>query len=182
MLFLVLIAVPCQVGLFGQGSVKKVQAIFDGEVKKPIHYANLSGDDYFAVRDVAQAYGSSLVYHPVTGKVALLMNNRRIDIYVKSTRVLLDGQKKRLSIPSRLVSGELYIPASFVLSNDFAGFSGAVSQYNPNSGFLTMRERSISIHLVSIHRSVPLRSLSSLPKTFRIIANKSKRVRCRSLS
>jgi len=137
-LILIALAVPGSITASGQGGGKKVQAVYEGELKKPVHISNFSGDDYFSARDVAQAYGSSLIYHPVTGKVALLMNNRRLDIYIKSTRVYIDGQKKRLSIPTRLVAGELYVPASFILSGDFAKFTGTVSQYNPSPGILTI--------------------------------------------
>lgn len=127
-----------------QAGGQKVQVVYDGEVKKPVRLAQFSGQDFFSLRDVGAAYGGRVVYHPVTGKVAFSMNNRRLDIYVKSTRVLIDGQKKRLSSPSRLVAGELFIPVSFVLGGDFARFSEAQTRYNPDSAILDI-ERATNV-------------------------------------
>jgi len=41
--------------VFGQGNGKKVQVVFDGEVKKPVHIVVISGEDFFSVREIAQA-------------------------------------------------------------------------------------------------------------------------------
>lgn len=124
---------------------RKVQTVFEGEVKKAIKLYTFSSDDYFSARDVANIYGGDIAYHPITGKIALTMHNRRLDIYIKSTRIVLNGKKKRISLPTRYVRGELYIPASFILSQDFAGFSETHSSLNGDNAILTV-ERAVNVN------------------------------------
>lgn len=124
---------------------RKIQTVFEGEVKKAIKLYSFSSDDYFSAKDVAHVYGADIVYHPITGKIALTMNNRRLDIYIKSTRIVLNGKKKRISLPTRYVGGELYIPATFILSQDFAGFSETHSLFNGDNAILTV-ERAVNVN------------------------------------
>lgn len=123
---------------------KKIQAIFEGEALKPVKLYSFSNDPYFSVREIAKVYGSRLVYSPLSGKVVLNMNNHRLDVYLKSSRVVLDNKKKHMSLPTRYVKGELYIPAAYILSRDFADFSETNSTLSEEGGVLTV-ERKVNI-------------------------------------
>lgn len=123
---------------------KKVQTFFEGELSKTIKLYTISRDEYFSLRDIASLYGTRLIWKPVTGKVGLMMNNRRLDIYIKSTRIVLDDKKARLSIPTRFLSGEVYVPVDLVLSETFTDFSEAESSFNPETAILTV-ERKVNI-------------------------------------
>jgi N-acetylmuramoyl-L-alanine amidase len=95
-----------------------------------------SREIYFSARDIALDYGCSVVFHPVTGKIVLSTNSRKLEIYIKSTRVFIDGKKKNLTWPTRLVGNDVFVPASFFTSGDFAGFTQTISQFNSSSMIL----------------------------------------------
>ncbi|MBN1823926.1 MAG: N-acetylmuramoyl-L-alanine amidase [Endomicrobiales bacterium] len=118
----------------------KIRTVYEGETADPLRLYAFSNNDYLSVREIAGLYGSHVVYHPVTGKVTLQMNNKKVDVYIKSTRVYYGDKKKRLSSPSRLVSGEVFVPLSFVLTEDFSEFSDTVSSFNPETNILTVEQ------------------------------------------
>ncbi|MCB4792290.1 MAG: N-acetylmuramoyl-L-alanine amidase [Elusimicrobia bacterium] len=121
---------------------EKIQAIYEGSViNSKISVYKYGGDDYFSIKDLARIYGARLDWHQITGKVSLLMNNRKTDFYIKSTKVVIDGRKKNLKLPNHLISGNLYIPAEFILSEDFSSFSDTDSNYNPKTNILTVEKK-----------------------------------------
>ncbi|MCX5778542.1 MAG: N-acetylmuramoyl-L-alanine amidase [Elusimicrobia bacterium] len=120
---------------------KKFQAVYDGETVKSVSVRMIGGDTYISLRDVAGIYGARLAWRPVTGKVSLQMNNRQLDVYLKSTRVRIGAKKARLSLPSKLVKNDGYIPFDFVLSSAFADFSETTSSWNSETDILTVAPR-----------------------------------------
>lgn len=120
---------------------KSANAVVDGEICKNIKVYDSFGEDYFSVNQMAQLYGARLVWHPVTGKVAFLMNNKQLDIYIKSTKYLLDGKKKRLGSPTHSVSKDVLVPAVFFLSSEFSSFSEMLSSWNPDTKILTVEKK-----------------------------------------
>ena len=127
-------AVPAFAALDG----RKAQAVVEGDLVKAIRVYDFSGYDYFSVRQMAEVYGGNLAWHPVTGKVALTIRNRRLDIFIKSTRVLVEGKKKRLSVPTRSSSADVFVPVTFILSKDFSNFTDTMSTWNPDTAVLTV--------------------------------------------
>jgi N-acetylmuramoyl-L-alanine amidase len=119
-------------------TVEKFQAVYDGETVKTVKLRMVGIDPYVSLRDVASIYGARLTWRPVTGKVSLEMNNTQLDVYLKSTRVHIGKKKARLSLPSKLINNDGYIPFDFVLSSAFADFSQSTSSWNAASGILTI--------------------------------------------
>jgi N-acetylmuramoyl-L-alanine amidase len=119
---------------------KKAQAVIDGDTTKDIKVYTFSGDDYFAVKDIAKLFGGRLEWKPVSNKVTLLLNNERLDIFIKSSRAAFGDKKVRMSIPTRYGS-DLYVPAVFLESADFAEFAAADTSWSPDAGILTIEHQ-----------------------------------------
>jgi N-acetylmuramoyl-L-alanine amidase len=77
----------------------------------------------------------------LTGKVALLMNNQRLDIYIKSTRISIGDKKKRLSLPTRYDSNNVFIPATFITSSDFSHFTETTSHWDSDGNVLSLEKK-----------------------------------------
>ena len=76
---------------------KNIGVVFDDQPFKNIKLYNFSSYDYFSIRDIALYYDASLEWYPVSGKVDLIKNNNRIEVFIKSTRVRLTTKKSGLT-------------------------------------------------------------------------------------
>ncbi|MFH1368675.1 MAG: N-acetylmuramoyl-L-alanine amidase [Elusimicrobiota bacterium] len=120
---------------------QKIEATYEGEIVDGVKLYEFSGSDYFMIKEIAKLYKCTLTWHPVTGKVSLFSNNQRIDFFIKTTRIALNGKKKRIGLPIRVSSDQVYVPASFIFSMDFADFNDAESSWNPETCILNVEKR-----------------------------------------
>ncbi|OGS02102.1 MAG: hypothetical protein A2339_06240 [Elusimicrobia bacterium RIFOXYB12_FULL_50_12] len=125
--------------LFAAG--KTIEAVNDGKIVAGIKIYDYSGDAHFALKQVARLYGAKMVWHPITGKASLLRNNRKLDIYIKSSKYIMDGKKHRLNIPSRFASGEVFVPVELLLAENFADFTESDTSWNHESQILNIEPR-----------------------------------------
>ena len=126
---------------------RKVQTLCDGETVKSVHLYTFSKNEYFSLRDLADLYGARLDWRPVSGTVGFLMNNRRLDFCIKSNRIYVDQKKRKMSLPSRQSGSEIYIPAQFVRSRDFAEITDATTIIN-NENTMVAIEHQVNIHSI----------------------------------
>lgn len=139
LLFILLFGMLCRISAYCAIKGEAIQVLIDGKMlEKKINLYTYKGDEYFKVRDVAKMYGARVVWHPITGKVSLYMNNRQIDFFIKSTKVAINQKKQRLKFHNHLFSGKLYVPAYFIFSEDFAKFSETSSYWNPETKIYTI--------------------------------------------
>ena len=114
--------------------------VVDGESKDAIWLYKFSAGDYFLAQDVANVYKAVPSWKAASGKVLLSMNNQRLDIFVKSSRASLNGKPFGMKLPSKYVSGKLYVPASLLSAKKFSDFSGSKSEFNKENGVLTIEK------------------------------------------
>jgi len=109
---------------------KNIHVIFDGQPFKSIKLYSFSAYDYFSIRDLASYYDASLEWYPVSGKVALIKNNKKLELFVKSTRVRFNSKKKRLNVPVEMQNDDVFVPAEIVLSDYFSDFTQSKSYWD----------------------------------------------------
>ncbi|MCK9582569.1 MAG: N-acetylmuramoyl-L-alanine amidase [Endomicrobiales bacterium] len=114
--------------------------VVDGESKDAIWLYKFSAGDYFLAQDVANVYKAVPSWKAASGKVSLSMNNQRLDIFVKSSRASLNGKPFGMKLPSKYVSGKLYVPTSLLSAEKFSDFSGSKSEFNKENGVLTVEK------------------------------------------
>jgi N-acetylmuramoyl-L-alanine amidase len=120
-------------------TARKIQVVVDGVLSKnKFKVYDYRGDNYFSVKEISSLYGGRLSWHPITGKVSIQMNNKKLDFYIKTTKVIIDGKTKRLKLPVHLIGSEVYAPADFVSWNDFSKMSETDSSWNPSTKILTI--------------------------------------------
>ena len=122
-------------------AARSASAVYDGDVVKGCKIYDFSGEEYFPLSQLARIYKTQIVWHPVTGKVSLMANNRRMDIFLKSTRYTVDGKRKRMSAPVRTSGKEALVPASFATSVDFNNLAQTSSSWNPEAAILTVEKK-----------------------------------------
>jgi len=123
-------------------SSKAVNVIIDGEPFSGVSVYKISRQtNYFSVKEVAEMYNAALEWKPVSSQVTVHLNNRKIDIKANSVRVIFGRKAKKMSLPSRFVNGDIYIPPEILTSKEFAEISGAESVWNPVSCVLKITHK-----------------------------------------
>ena len=119
--------------------------VVDGESKDAIWLYKFSAGDYFLAQDIANVYRAVPSWKIASGKVSLSMNNQRMDISIKSSRVMLNGKAFGIRQATKYVSGKLYVPVSLLSAKKFSDFSGTKSELNKENGILTV-EKIVNIY------------------------------------
>ncbi|MDR1511701.1 MAG: N-acetylmuramoyl-L-alanine amidase [Endomicrobium sp.] len=92
--------------------------------------------NYFSIKEVAKMYNAVLKWKPVSFQVTMYLNNNKIDIRANSTEVVLGRKKKKMSLPSRFINKDIYIPPELLTSREFANIAKADAVWNPVSSVL----------------------------------------------
>ncbi|MDR1522852.1 MAG: N-acetylmuramoyl-L-alanine amidase [Endomicrobium sp.] len=122
---------------------ESVNVIMDGQIISGINVYKISDQTkYFSIKEVAKIYKATLEWKPVSSQITMILNNRKIDIKTNSTIVVFGRKKKRMSLPSRLIKGNIYIPPEILTSNEFAQITETTTQWNPSSLVLTITHKS----------------------------------------
>jgi N-acetylmuramoyl-L-alanine amidase len=119
-----------------------MQAVVDGQVlSKKLKVYEYRGDLYFSLRELAKIYNAGTAWHPIAGNVSLLMNNKKTEFYIKSTKIVIDGKTRRERLPNHLLGNEVYVPTDFVTSSEFAAFTETDTSWNPDTKILTVESK-----------------------------------------
>jgi N-acetylmuramoyl-L-alanine amidase len=89
--------------------------------------------NYFSVKEIAKIYGAALEWKPVSSHVTLRLANGSVDIKAGSTKVVFGKKEKIMSLPSRLIKDDIYIPPEILTSKEFMEIAGADSVWDTAS-------------------------------------------------
>lgn len=120
-----------------------VNVIIDGEFFPGVSsYKITDKTKFFSIREIAEIYNASLEWKPISSMVTMRINNRKIDIKADSNAVVFGKESKKMSMPSRLIKNELYIPPEILTSKDFADIADMETAWNPQTSILDIAHRS----------------------------------------
>jgi len=123
-------------------SSEAVNVIIDGEAFLGASVYKISQQtNYFSVREVAEMYNAVLEWKPVSYQVTMHLNNSKIDIKANSVRVVFGKKTKRMSIPSRFINNDIYIPPEILTSKEFREISEAETVWNATSSVLKITHK-----------------------------------------
>ncbi|OEG69240.1 hypothetical protein ATZ36_02285 [Candidatus Endomicrobiellum trichonymphae] len=123
-------------------SSKVINVIIDGESFPGIRIYKMSGQtNYFSVREIAKIYNATLEWKPVSLHVTMHLNNKKIDIKANNAGVIFGKKLKKMSLPSKLIGNEIYIPPEILKSKEFAEITEADTVWNPSSSLLSIKHR-----------------------------------------
>ena len=121
---------------------KVINVIVDGESVTGVNIYKISSrTNYFSVKEVAKIYNATLEWKPVSSRVTMYLNGKKIDIKADSTEVVFNKKSKRMSLPSRLIRREIYISPEILKSKEFAEIAEADTEWNPSSLVLNVTHR-----------------------------------------
>ncbi|MDR2666329.1 MAG: N-acetylmuramoyl-L-alanine amidase [Endomicrobium sp.] len=89
--------------------------------------------NYFSIKEVAKIYNAVLKWKPVSSQVTMYLNNSKIDIKANSTGIVFGKKEKKMSLPSRFINKDIYIPPEFLTSREFAKIAKADTVWNSTS-------------------------------------------------
>jgi glutamate racemase len=124
-------------------SSENINTVIDGQTFNGINVYKISDQTkYFSIKEIAKIYNANLEWKPVSSQVTMNLNNRKIDIKANSTIVVFGRKKKRMSLPSRFIKGNIYIPPEILTSNEFAQITETTTQWNSSCALLTVTHKS----------------------------------------
>ncbi|MCL2485512.1 MAG: N-acetylmuramoyl-L-alanine amidase [Endomicrobia bacterium] len=122
---------------------KTANVIIDGTYFPGVSVFAVSDDTFFlSVREAAEIYNATLEWKPVSSVVSMLINNKKIDIKTNSDTVTFGKTAKKMSLPSRLIRGELYVSPEIFTSQEFADIAEMDTTWNEKALILNVINRS----------------------------------------
>ncbi len=120
-----------------------VNVILDGEFFPGVSiYTITDKTKFFSIREIAEIYNATLEWKPVSSIVTMHMNNRKIDIKADSNIVTFAKEAKKMTMPSRLIKNELYIPPEILTSTYFSEIADMQTTWNPETSILNVSHNS----------------------------------------
>ncbi|MDR2812135.1 MAG: N-acetylmuramoyl-L-alanine amidase [Endomicrobium sp.] len=120
-------------------SSQNVNVVLDGSLFSGINVYKISDNTYyFSVKELAKLYNAVLDWKSVSSKVAMRLNNRKIDIKANSSGIVFGRKLKKMSLPSRLIKNDIYVSPEFVTSKEFSEIADAETSWNASSLVLTV--------------------------------------------
>ena len=106
---------------------QKLHVIYDGESYEGMNLYNISGSNFFSVRELAAFYQARLEWYSVSKKVSMKLKNRSIDIFYDSRKVSVGKNKTKLQIPSVMIDKEVYVPVEILNLKSFSEVSETIT-------------------------------------------------------
>lgn len=124
-------------------SFQKTNAVLNGENYLGVNaYDITSNTKFLSLKEVAGMYNATLEWKPVSSLVSVHVNNKKIDIVTNSSTVFFGKKKKKMSVPTRLINGDLYISPEILTSKEFSEIAEADTSWNPESLILNVKHHS----------------------------------------
>lgn len=120
---------------------QKANTIVDGNLYEGMHIYELHGEQFFALSEIATLFNARLEWQTVSGKVKMKLNNTSIDIIYNTKRVVFDGKKKKLYMPSILQKNEVYVPVDFMTNENLSNITESIITYEQKNKLLTLTSK-----------------------------------------
>ncbi|MDR3092327.1 MAG: N-acetylmuramoyl-L-alanine amidase [Endomicrobium sp.] len=141
--FILFFAVYCFADKKGSISSENINVIVDGNAFRDTSVYKMSEQTkYFSVKEIAKIYSAILEWKPVSSQVTIHLNNRKIDIKANSASVVFGRKLKKMSLPSRLIKNDIYIPPEILTSPEFAEIAEADTKWNSSASVLNVTHHS----------------------------------------
>jgi hypothetical protein len=73
-----------------------------------------NGRTLVPLRFIGEAFGASVVWDGNTKKVTYTLGSTIIEVIIGSTIAVVNGEKKNLDVPPKLVNGRTFVPLRFI--------------------------------------------------------------------
>ncbi|MDR0822726.1 MAG: N-acetylmuramoyl-L-alanine amidase [Endomicrobium sp.] len=131
-------AVPSKKAITSQA----INATVDGKSFRGLRAYKISPKTiYFSVREVAKLYHVALEWKPVRSQVTMSLSNGKIDIKANSAEVVFGKKSKKMSFPSKLIKGDIYVSPEILTFEEFAEFAQADAIWNPATLTLNLKRK-----------------------------------------
>ncbi|MBI4055291.1 MAG: N-acetylmuramoyl-L-alanine amidase [Elusimicrobia bacterium] len=127
--------------LFAAG-LSQLPAVVNGEYLEKVQIYEAGRHKYLSAEAVGKIYGARVYWYQVAGRVVFSWENRRLELWVGTPRVLMGEKEIRLGRPVLLRGGQAYLPLEFLLHRDFSDWAGYDSSYDFGREVLTVDRRS----------------------------------------
>jgi len=120
---------------------QKANVIVDGNNYTGMHVYELHGEHFFSLGEIAELLNARLEWQTVSGKVKMKLNNVSVDIIYNTKKVIFDGKKKKLYMPSILQKNEVYVPVDFMTNENLSDITESIITYEQKNKLLTLTSK-----------------------------------------
>ncbi|MBI4385857.1 MAG: N-acetylmuramoyl-L-alanine amidase [Elusimicrobia bacterium] len=118
-----------------------IEVAVSGRYAGSVSSYRLGGAHYLEAKQAGEVYGGQVYWYPVTGRVQISLRGQQLRFMTGSKEVQLGSQGMQLSNEIVTRASRAFIPLEFFLSPEFAAFSRMDSQFNAETGHLSIEPR-----------------------------------------
>lgn len=138
---------------------EKIKIILDDKTLEEVKIYQIDGTDYLSLPRLCRIYNAKSHWYPVSGKVVLNLNGKKVEFFLESKTVLVNQIQRKMSQPTKLIDDEVYIPIQFLATPLWKKISQGHTFWDSVSKTLTFTEKTI-----------PLESAELKPETTGVIS------------
>ena len=124
---------------------EKIKIILDDETLEEVKVYQIDGVDYLSLSNLRRIYNAKSHWYPVSGKVVLNLNGKRVEFFLESKTVLVNQIQRKMSQPTQLINDEIYIPIQFLTTSSWKKISQGHTFWDSVSKTLTFTEKTIPV-------------------------------------
>lgn len=110
----------------------KLKMITDEETASGIKYLLIDDEEYLSLQEIKRIYDAKVHWYPVSGKVLLNLDGKKVEFFIETKKITINGISRKLENPIRLVDDKVYLPIDFLQGQVWQKVSGGRTLWDWN--------------------------------------------------
>jgi len=120
---------------------KKLKVILDEKTFTGVKYILIDEIEYISLNDVKKIYNAKVHWYPVSGRVVLNLNGKKVEFFIETKKILVNGIQRKLDKPIKLIGDRVYLPISFLEGQIWQKITAGRTSWNWSKETLTFTKR-----------------------------------------
>jgi N-acetylmuramoyl-L-alanine amidase len=120
---------------------EELPVVLNGEYRDAVNAYKIGSDYFLNAKDAGLLYGGQVYWYPVSGRVQFSVRGRALQLQVNSPQVQVGEKMVTLDAAVMLRASQAFIPLSFFEGEEFSGWAGMDTTFNPRTKLLTLDKR-----------------------------------------
>ncbi len=124
-----------------QSKEKKLKVVLDEKTLDGVEYILIEDTEYLPLDEVKKIYDAKTHWYPVSGKIILNLDGKKVEFFIETKKVLVNGIQRKLDQPIRLINDEVYLPISFLEGPSWQKITGGKTFWDWSKETLTFTQK-----------------------------------------
>jgi N-acetylmuramoyl-L-alanine amidase len=122
-------------------ALETAAVVVSGQALDSVPAYKAGGETYLDAKRVGSAYGGQVYWYPVSGRVALSIRGRALQLVVDSKKASAGDETFALTAPVIVRASQAFVPVSLLVSDAFGRWSGFDSRWDASTRTLQVERR-----------------------------------------